>query len=485
VTCVGYIPANDPDDLYHGTTNATDWVIVHDTWPTTARNVIIPFNFAQGSGGTWVANTTAVPWPTGARFVKGLVPDWNQPYQYTLVSAHGGPGPDPFPPTPPMPPMYNQWNAWCAPTAAADLSGHWADYHHAPVADTAVFPGSTVWWATAASWQDYLADGFARPAPEIGPVGGPLPASPTDIGWYMDTNHSIPLDPPAVGFMGGYWFANGPHAGTYLKDIHVGLQNYLNSRYSASGVGWLTGTAGRAYAVGDDATGGVAQTLWSSDVAFNQVKTEISHNHTLLLSYKYWKPVATGFTDIPAVGQSTESDYGGTYYVLDSNPPGPNDLNEEDEQWTFDEGDTSLGHVVTAVGYIPAGDPLDPGLNLQPPYLAAPTDWVIVHDNWASTPRNVIIPYDWAFTWTANTIAVPDPGMLQVTGLSLLGGTNTVIHFTGIPSMLHQLQSESDLLSGSWTTIVSNMAFSAGTMQISNTVSSSATNRFYRIEASY
>ena len=30
-----------------------------------------------------------------ARFVNGLVPDWNQPYSYTAASPNHGPGPDP------------------------------------------------------------------------------------------------------------------------------------------------------------------------------------------------------------------------------------------------------------------------------------------------------------------------------------------------------------------------------------------------------
>ena len=482
VTCVGYIVSNDVDDIYSGTSNATDWVIVHDNWPTTARNVIIPFKaFNAWKAGEWVATTTAVPWPTGAKFVKDLVPDWNQPYQYTAGSAHGGPGPDPMPPRPPLPPTYNQWNDWCAPTAAANLAGHWADYHHAPVADAAAYPGS-VRWATAASWQDYLADGFARPAWQIGPAAS-LPASPTDIGWYMDTNRGEPLDPPAAGNMGGYFFNDPLHAGTYIQNIHVGLQNYLNSRYSVSGAGWLCGTAGRVYAVGCDPTGAVAMPLGDSDSAFNQVKDQINQNHTLLLSYKHWNIAAAGISDLPAVGQSTESDYGGSYYVW-GNPPGQFDLNEEDEQWNFGEGSNALSHVVTAVGYIPGGDPLDPSPSLGGLVVGASNDWVIVHDNWASTPRNVIIPYDWPFNWTANTIAVPDPAMLQVTGISLAGGTNAMISFAGLPSMLHHLQWESDLQSNSWATVVSNMAFSAGTMRVTNIVSSSEQKRFYRVKAS-
>jgi hypothetical protein len=50
----------------------------------------------------------------------------------------------------------------------------------------------------------------------------------------MDTNHGIFYD-SGLGLMGGYYFNDAPHGGTYLRNIHVGLQNFLNNRYSLSG----------------------------------------------------------------------------------------------------------------------------------------------------------------------------------------------------------------------------------------------------------
>jgi hypothetical protein len=477
VTCVGYILHGDADDKWNqvGLAGPTDWVIVHDNWSTTTRNVIIPFNFALGHGGSWVANTTVVPWPTGARVVNGLVPDWNQPYRYNPQSPNGGPGVV----NPPPPPFgaARQWSAWCAPASAANLTGHWDDSHGAPVADGIAFSGSAVAWGAGSSWQDYLADGFARPAFETNAPAS-LPPSPTDLGWYLDTNRGTPYDPPGVGTMGGYYFGNPPHIGTYLKDIDVGLRNYLNSRYCPSGPGWDTGTAGRTFTNGCDSSGGPAQALTDPVGAFDQVKTEIDRNHTLLLSYKHWNLVAGQTAVLPSVGQSTEADYGGTYYVWD-NTPIP--ANAEDEQWMPDESAMSLGHVVTAVGYIPAGDLLDPGPSLGGQGLGVPTDWVIVHDNWASTPRNVIIPYDWAVNWVANTIAFPDSGFLRITRLEVAAGTNAVISFHGIPGRLHHLEWKSEITNTTWATCVSNQAFRAGTMQITNAFESSIQRRFYRI----
>jgi hypothetical protein len=489
VTCVGYIPAGDPADPYKLTT-PTDWVIVHDNWQTTPRNVAVPFGRKQPAGiGTfdpaWDANTTAVPWPTLAKFKKGFVPDWNQPYAYTANSANGGPGPDPNNGWQPFAPT-DQWNDWCVPTSAANLAGHWADYHGVPVADSTAFPGSTKPWADP-SWQDYLADGTELPAVPPGrpPPQPVLPATVTDIGWYMDTNLGVLYD-DGSSFMGGFFFGDLPHPGTYLKNIHIGLANYLNSLYSnlytnnANGC-WNTGTRGKFFAAGLDPTGGVAQVHLVPATAFAEVTNEINRCHTVILSYKHWDVHAAGIDDVSAESTNSESAFGGSYYTWG---PGTNSMtNAENEEWNFYDGSMSsnnLGHAVTAVGYIPAGDVLDPYR------LTTPTDWVIVHDNWVSTPRNVIIPFDFANNWVANTIAYPDAGFLQIVGIGVLGGTNAVIRFTGIPGALHDLQWTSAMLSNTtWSTSVSNISCSAATMLASNATSGSVTNRFYRIKASY
>ncbi|MCK4683141.1 hypothetical protein KAT59_08970, partial [Candidatus Bipolaricaulota bacterium] len=54
------------------------------------------------------------------------------------------------------------------------------------------------------------------------------------------------------------------------------------------------------------------------------------------------------------------------------------------EEWNEKEG---IGHAVTVVGFI-KGDP-DGARGPLPNTL-----WVIVHDNWASTPENIVIPWD-------------------------------------------------------------------------------------------
>ncbi len=206
---------------------------------------------------------------------------------------------------------------------------------------------------------------------------------------------------------------------------------------------------------------------------------EISRDHTLILCFKHWNVGAAGTPDLPVVNTNTESGYGGSYYLWGS---GTGSTNAEDEEWNLGTNGVALGHAVTAVGYIPAGDLLDPWQALQRP----PTDWVIVHDNWASTPRNVIVPFDYFNNWVANTIAFPDPSFLQLTNIVVVSRTNAVVSLTGIPGYLHDLQCNTNLLAtNAWSTAVSNVAFAAGTMRITNTVPSSDPQRFYRIRADY
>ena len=114
-----------------------------------------------------------------------------------------------------------------------------------------------------------------------------------------------------------------------------------------------------------------------------------------------------------------------------------------------------------------------------------------MHDNWASTPRDVIIPFDFIDgmgnqNWVANTYAFPDPGFLQLTNIAVLNKTNAVVSLTGIPSCRHDLLANTNLaMTSGWYTAVSNVAFTAGTMWITNVVPTDDPQRFYRIRASY
>jgi hypothetical protein len=125
------------------------------------------------------------------------------------------------------------------------------------------------------------------------------------------------------------------------------------------------------------------------------------------------------------MGAMDESQFGGDYYTFNAGPP-PADPWGNDEVWPEAPLDPqlNLGHTVTAVGYINAGDPDDPNAP------GNPTDWVIVHDNVGGTARNVIVPLtatEYTAVWVANTNAqrvgdlpVPTPSMA-------LGGRLTLV----------------------------------------------------------
>jgi hypothetical protein len=319
-----------------------------------------------------------------ATWVNGSVPDWNQPFAY---NAPNGPGPNPNPNGP------TQWGAWCAPTSGSNLVGHWQDARGAAVADGQAFPNSPAW--PAVSWHDYNADN-ARPARTA-----PLPAVATDIGWYMDTNNLG----AAVGN------GNDGHMGTYIKDMHIGLANYLNTRSA----GWMAKTQGRIntnVAYTTDPNNYPAVMHPNPAAAFGEIVQEINANRTAIVSWTYWKLLPSAQTLNPA-GQG-ESNNGGTFYTWNTPPTMPGfDPDGQGEYWNNNYYGDGLGHAVTAVGYIVAGDVDDKG----PALGLGPTDWVIVHDNWGSTVRNVIVPFDSPAgfnRWAATTTAVPEPSALAL-----------------------------------------------------------------------
>lgn len=122
------------------------------------------------------------------------------------------------------------------------------------------------------------------------------------------------------------------------------------------------------------------------DDTLNFYKAEIDSGRPLVVSFDYWNPEDKDIAVIdPATGETIDVFvWGGS--IPGSLPPNP------EEYWTY--GD--IGHAVTGVGYILAWDPDGAG-------PIPPADWVIVHDNWATTPENVAIPWaNWMCLWHVN-----------------------------------------------------------------------------------
>lgn len=321
----------------------------------------------------WSVLLAASPALAAAQFVGGAVPDWDQPYLYgPPISV--GPGPDP------TPGVADPFDAWCAPTAAANLIGHWEDFHGEPVGDGMAFPLTPAFGVT--SWHDFELD-QGRPA--SGPPG-PL----TDVGWYMDTSNS-----------GDSTFGNPPHLGTFVQDTHLGLANLLNAISS----GWNTGTRGTTFGLGTESGGGPAVPHPDAVSAFAEAVQEIDADRTLLITWQHWNAIASG---VLLGGDPTRE-----FFTFGGNPGTDPWGNDEDWDEPVDPKLT-LGHVTTAVGYIQAGDPDDPGRDATGTMVGGPmpTDWVIVHDNVAATPRDVIVPLtllEYGSPWLANTNAIRTP----------------------------------------------------------------------------
>jgi hypothetical protein len=325
-----------------------------------------------------------------AAWLPGSAPDWNQPYDYTPVTIPGG-GPGGWPPGPAGP-----WVAWCAPSSASNVVGYWEDARGSQIADGQVFP-ATVNWSTSPSWHDYNADGFSRP-----PVNGATGGVTTDIGWYMDTDRT------------GKNRGDAPHAGTKIKNLHIGLADYLADRAP----GWLQSVPLGAVKTEGRAGAGVAYTTNPANPAiphvnpasaFLQITQEINANRPLVISWTSWNLQNTGVQLAGVGGPSQESSFGGDYYKwLTYGGWGNPDPGGHGEVWNGDYNGDGLGHATTAVGYIAAGSPDDAWAQCN---LGGPTDWVIVHDNWASTARNVIVPFDAGIfaNWAANTTMIPEP----------------------------------------------------------------------------
>ena len=101
-----------------------------------------------------------------------------------------------------------------------------------------------------------------------------------------------------------------------------------------------------------------------------------------ILSFTYWNPI---IVDKEEIGEEKAL----IYFAAWGEPLSLTEtLHKENpkvpiEEWNEKQG---IGHAVTAVGFL-KGDPDEESEPLPN------TLWVIVHDNWASTPENIAIPW--------------------------------------------------------------------------------------------
>jgi hypothetical protein len=188
------------------------------------------------------------------------------------------------------------------------------------------------------------------------------------LGWFMDTNNN---GSPARG--------NGIdlHLGTYNKDIGPGTLDFVrwdnaNPPPFVPPSGLPAGKLGYNWSV-------LTSCGTNYTITLDLYKKEIDNGRPLVVSFDYWNPddKHIGVTD-PESGETID-----VFAWNITNPGGSHDPDPE-EVWTYG----TIGHAVTGVGYILNWDPDGSG----PLPL---TDYVIVHDNWPTTPENVAVPWAW------------------------------------------------------------------------------------------
>jgi len=201
------------------------------------------------------------------------------------------------------------------------------------------------------------------------------------LGYFMDTNNT---GSPARANGNGLPAAKG----TYAIDIGPGAWEFVRwdaaNKFLTPPPALPAGKLGYNWTMTPDFGLGFP-------AGFPFYKTEIDAGRPLVVCFFYWNPESVGinFTDLESGETIDVFKWGGTRSSSE----------DPEEQWNFEEGEGCIGHAVTGVGYILDWDPDGSGPLPE-------EDYVIVHDNWPTTPRNVAIPWD---NWNSNHAA--DPGL--------------------------------------------------------------------------
>jgi hypothetical protein len=192
------------------------------------------------------------------------------------------------------------------------------------------------------------------------------------IGWFMDTNNQ-----------GRSTRANGGQPGTLDVDIGPGTVDFV--RWDAAHLFLVPPPPPPALPAGKLGYDWTVTTNCTADYVLSLAfyKNEINAGRPLVVSFTYWNPVST-----PTSVTDPETEEVIDVFIWGTNPGSSHDPNPE-EYWSGD-----VGHAVTGVGYILNWDPTGP---------APLADYVIVHDNWATTPKNIAIPWaNWKCLFAVN-----------------------------------------------------------------------------------
>ncbi len=249
--------------------------------------------------------------------------------------------------------------------------------------------------------------------------GGAPPWGVADyIGWFMSTNGL------------GSWDRLPVFMGTAIINIAPGFLDWIVWDAQAPTVFGFNAPVLVAPAIGKTSyVSWDVKTSHFGDIsqaqAWDDYCSEIDNGRPVIISFAFWNPMITGITQ----GAIDFYDWGPEIFGSYEAPEAPPDVEEE---WYPDPGpEFANGHTVTGVGYISNYDPGDGG---------GARDWVIVHDNWWTTPINVAIPWN---NWLANTYVVPLPNAAPETpviydpGNSIVAGNNYWINWDRVTGTQH------------------------------------------------
>ena len=240
-----------------------------------------------------------------------------------------------------------------------------------------------------AYWDSVQNHAFARN------VMGGLPGKEVAeyIGWFMDTN-----DQGNPGRENGTGRLSAK--GTYGHDQWMGAQEYIHFD--------SVNTFGYPNTIPKEKVGYSWDIQQGPFTPFMDLKAELDKQSPVKADFLYWNIFPTGnyLTDSLF---SVDTVYIYEWGLLVGNS-GSVDERDPQETWNLSEDPLgNIGHAVTVVGYLEN--------------YKADTSYVIVHDNWPNTPRNIAIPWlqnkvsSWMF------IHVPELPDLTIAGIYTLVDT--------------------------------------------------------------
>jgi hypothetical protein len=188
------------------------------------------------------------------------------------------------------------------------------------------------------------------------------------VGWFMDTNDNG----DSIRWNGT---AFPSASGTYNVDQELGVMDYISfDSNNLNGFPYLVPPLKKGY-------------FWvvMPDYApiFPMYVDQIDLGNPVKVDFLYWNIHPTGFYFYDSLFAADTIHF----YAWGDPVPTSGIENESDppEQWNLEPGEAGIGHAVTGVGYFMSYVPLaspDP-----------PMDFLVVHDNWANTPKNLAIPW--------------------------------------------------------------------------------------------